>query len=213
MAAGSFELVLKVGVFVGGQVERGSVSHEAKRDVVGEEVCEEGIAETHDAAEEVCEEDEGDLDCEVAPKEDLAGIGLTGGKGDDLVNEELGDVEEGNGEESEGGAADERRKSVERAGAPDFGEERWEVAEGLGAVAPGLQFFVSPSFAHLPIVISLVEFAVPKQRKPAKRLGLAGSTLMFNGRIDSNGMAPVKISVIGVYGLEVAKSTNFTYFL
>lgn len=41
LAAGPFELVLKVGVFIGGQVERGSVSHESERDVVGEEVCEE----------------------------------------------------------------------------------------------------------------------------------------------------------------------------
>ena len=68
LTPGTVEFVLEEGVFEGDEVERGGVSHEAQGDVVGEEVGEEGIAEAHDASEEVGGENQANFDGEVAPE-------------------------------------------------------------------------------------------------------------------------------------------------
>jgi hypothetical protein len=132
--AGALESVVKDGIFVGSEVEAGSLLHDADADVLGVAVGEEGVRVVDGAGNNAEEDVEGDFGGDEGPK--VLGEGLAAENPGDVADDPGGYFSDAEGENSDNDAEGESPGDDGGAGLPEDAEYGWDVLKRSQTLAP-----------------------------------------------------------------------------
>ena len=132
--AGSLEAIVEEGIFVGGEVEAGSLLHDADADVLGIAVSEERVGVVDGTGDDAEQDVEGDFGGDEGPE--VSGQGLAAEDAGDVADDPGGYFGDAEGEDGDDDAEDQPPGDDGGAGLPEDMEYGWDVLKRAQPLAP-----------------------------------------------------------------------------